>query len=95
MMILCKVGDVETAIVGYGPGKNGPQAIVPWMDKEGQYTLKAVPLSECQILNLPPKIEKKLKKLFEIRHNKALENTKKVAEMVIDPNNPGGQVLQS
>jgi len=97
MILLCKVGDVETAIVGYTPSKNGPQAICPWRAKDGTYTLRSFPLNECQILNLPQKLKKRLNRLDDIRHKHALKNTEKLAreikELAIDPNNPSGQVL--
>jgi hypothetical protein len=77
------VGNIETAVVGYGPGKTGPMAIVPWRERNGDYVLKAVHLGEVQILNLPPKLKQKLTKLSDKRHKRALENTRKMADTII------------
>jgi hypothetical protein len=79
MIILCKIGDIETAVVGYGPGKAAPLAIVPWLDRDGNYVLRAVPLSECKIQNMPAKLRKKLDRIRDKRHEHAVENTRQVA----------------
>lgn len=63
MLLLCKVDDVETAIVGYGPGKNGqPMAIVPWLCPDGTYVPRAVTLSDVKLIGLPEKLQRKLKR---------------------------------
>ena len=78
MKILVKIGDIETAVVGYGPGTKGsPMAIVPWKNKNGTYTLKAIQLEDCELLDVPKPLKQRLKKLDDKRHKRALENTKK------------------
>lgn len=63
MLLLCKVDDIETAIVGYGPGKNGqPMAIVPWICPDGTYVPRAVTLSDVKLIGLPEKLQRKLKR---------------------------------
>jgi len=75
MKLYCKVGDIETLVIGYGPGKTGPLAIVPWQNKNGDYVLKSVALDQCIITKIPEKLKRKLRKIHDLRHEKALKNT--------------------
>lgn len=63
MLLLVNIDGIETAIVGYAPGKGGePMAIVPWQCPNGEFVPRAVRLSECHLLNLPEKLERRLRK---------------------------------
>ncbi len=63
MLLPVTVDGLETAIVGYGPGKAGePVAIVVWRNPNGRFSPRAVKLSDCEILRLPEKLKRRLRK---------------------------------
>ncbi len=63
MILHVKVDGMQTVVLGYGPGKSGePMAIVPFVTPGGQYSLKAVKLYDIEVLDLPKKLVKRLRR---------------------------------
>ncbi len=63
MLLPATVDGVCTAIVGYGPGKTGPMAIVIWKSPDGGYCLRDVKLSDVTLRGLPKKLRRHVNKV--------------------------------
>lgn len=66
MRIPAIVDGVPTVVVGYGPGKTGPLAIVIWKTPDGGYCLRSASLEDVKPQGLPKKLRRQLNKAIPV-----------------------------